>query len=183
MKLSRLFPLALLACLTTSAFAERADKDKPVNIEADKLTVNDKDKSQLFEGRVKLTQGTMQISASKVVVTQDANGFQKGVATGGEGGLARFKQKREGLDEYIEGEAERIEYEGKTDTAELFLRAFVKSGSDQVRGQYIRYNGVTETYLVTNGPNANVVPGTGRVTATIQPRRGNAQTPPASTKP
>jgi lipopolysaccharide export system protein LptA len=183
MKHTVLFFATLLALLSPlAAQAERADREKPVNIEADKLTVDDRNKIQTFEGRVKMTQGTLVILADKVVVTQDADGFQKGVATGGEGGLSRFRQKREGRDEYIEGEAERIDYDGKTDRAQLFRRAYVKSGRDEVRGQYIEYDGVTENYLVTNGPNATVQQSAPeRVRAVIQPK--SAASAPVATPP
>lgn len=151
--------------------AERADREKPVTVESDKLNVDDRNKVQVFEGAVRLTQGTLVIRSDKLVVTQDADGFQKGVATGGDGGLARFRQKREGSDEYIEGEAERIEYDGRTDKARLFNRAMTRSGQDETRGQYIEYDGYTEQYSVTNGPNANVVKGSKeRVVTTIMPK-------------
>ncbi|MDQ8021637.1 MAG: lipopolysaccharide transport periplasmic protein LptA [Moraxellaceae bacterium] len=173
--------LIILALLALPAHAERADRSKPVNIEADRLSVDDKNKVQTFEGRVKMTQGTLQILADKVVVTQDTDGFQKGVATGGEGGLARFRQKREASNEYIEGEAERIEYDGRRDKAQLFQRAHVKSGRDEVRGQYIEYDGLTENYLVTNGPDAKVVSTGERVRAVIQPKAGTPA--PAASAP
>lgn len=172
-----LLTLTLSLVCATPAFAERADRNQPVNIESDRLSVDDKNKVQIFEGRVKLTQGTLQILADKIVVTQDADGFQKGVATGGQGGLARFRQKREGSNEYVEGEAERIEYDGRVEKSKLFQRALVRSGRDEVRGQYIEYDGLTENYLVTNGPNATVVPGE-RIRATIQPK-GAASAPAA----
>lgn len=168
--------------LTPLVQAERADRDKPINIEADRMTVDDRSKVQVFEGRVRLAQGTLVITANKVVVSQDAEGYQKGVATGGDGGLARFRQKREGRDDFIEGEGERIEYFSRTDKAQLFQRAYLKSGQDEVRGQYVEYDGYTEKYLVTNGPNASVVPSGERVRAVIQPR-GSAASPPAAPKP
>lgn len=163
----------LLAALVlpTAVLAERIDREKPVTIESDKLNVDDRNKVQIFEGAVRLTQGTLVIRSDKLVVTQDADGFQKGVATGGDDGLARFRQKREGKDEYIEGEAERIEYDGRTDKARLFNRALTRSGQDETRGQYIEYDGYTEQYAVTNGPNANVVKGgKERVVTTIMPK-------------
>ena len=49
----------------------------------------------------------------------DPDGYQYGVATAQPGKLATFRQKRDGVDEYIEGEAERIEYDGKADTVTL----------------------------------------------------------------
>jgi len=168
--------LALLTC--GNALAERADRDKPVHLEAARVTVDDVKRTHIFEGNVVLSQGTLVIRTAKLVVTQDAEGFQKGVATSGEGGLARFRQKREGKDEYIDGEAERIEYDSRGEKAEFFNRAFVKSGADEVRGHYISYDGRTEQYLVTATPGAS--PGTkeGRVTAIIQPK--NAKPAPVA---
>jgi lipopolysaccharide export system protein LptA len=171
-----LLPRTLLTLAATSvllaspALAERADRNKPVNLEADRVTVDDIKRTHVFEGNVKLTQGTLVIRTAKLVVTQDADGFQKGVATGGEGGLARFRQKRDGKDEHVDGEAERIEYDARAEKAEFFTRAYVKSGVDEVRGNFISYDGMTERYLVTAAPGAK--PGTpeGRVTAVIQPK-------------
>ena len=179
--------LAILLCLAAAswpALAERADRDKPVNLEADRITVDDAKQVHVLEGRVQLVQGTLVIRAEKLVVTQDAEGFQKGVATGGESGLARFRQKRDGKDEYVEGEAERIEYDGRSEIAQFFQRAHVKSGQDEVRGQYISYNGKSENYVVTNGPGGSVVkPAEGkdsRVRAVIQPKQKNPGTSAAT---
>ena len=165
----RIFILSV--CISANyALAERADRDKPVYLEAARVTVDDAKHIHVFEGNVVLTQGTLTIRTAKLVVTQDAEGFQKGVATGGENGLARLRQKREDKDEWIEGEAERIEYDAKTQKAEFFNRAHVKSGSDEVRGHYIAYDGKTEQYLVTAAPGASPTSGESRVTAIIQPK-------------
>ncbi|HRH72638.1 lipopolysaccharide transport periplasmic protein LptA [Zoogloea sp.] len=173
---SALFVLLALAPL---AHAERADRSKPVNIEADRVTVDDKNKIHIFEGHVLLTQGTLTIRSDKLVVSQDAEGYQRGVATSGEGGLARFRQKREGKNEWVEGEGERIEHDARSELSQFFQRAKVRSGADEVRGQYIQFNGITETYLVTNGPNATTVPSQqGRVQVTIQPKKKDASAAP-----
>jgi lipopolysaccharide export system protein LptA len=181
--------MLILGCLLASplpAFAEKADREKPVNLEADRITVDDAKKLHIFEGHVQLVQGTLIIRSDKLVVTQDEEGFQSGVATGGEGGLARFRQKRDGKDEYVDGEAERIEYDGKADRAQFFLRAHIKSGQDEVRGQYISYDGKSETYLVTSGPRGTIappVPGKdSRVHAVIQPKESAAPNKPAGEK-
>jgi lipopolysaccharide export system protein LptA len=103
----------------------------------------------------------------------------RGIATGGEGGLARFRQKREGKNEWVEGEGERIEHDARSELSQFFQRGRVKSGEDEVRGQYIQFNGLTETYLVTNGPNATTVPSQqGRVQVTIQPKKKDAPAKP-----
>jgi len=159
--------LALLACST--AYAEKADRDKPVNIEADRVTVNEADKIQVFEGNVTLVQGTLVIRGDKIVVIQDVEGFQSGVVTGN---LAQFRVKREGKDEYIDGEAERIEHVAKTDMTKFFKRAHVKNGADDVRGEYLEYDGRADNYLVTNGPAGTVQPGRdNRVRVVIQPKK------------
>ncbi|MBS0357515.1 MAG: lipopolysaccharide transport periplasmic protein LptA [Proteobacteria bacterium] len=170
--------LALLALSTSFVFAEKADRSKPVNIEADRVTVDDKNKIHIFEGHVVLTQGTLTIRSDKLVVSQDMEGYQRGIATGGEGGLARFRQKREGKNEWVDGEGERIEHDARSELSQFFQRAHVKNGDDEVRGQYIQYNGVTETYVVTNGPNATTIPSQqGRVQVTIQPKKKGEASP------
>jgi lipopolysaccharide export system protein LptA len=164
---------AILTALSVPAFAEKADREKPMNLEADRISMDDIKKVQIFEGNVILTQGTLQIRTNKLVVTQDADGFQKGVATGGANGLARFRQKREGRDDYIEGEGERIEHDARDEKTEFFVRAWVKSGLDEVKGHYVSYDALSEKYLVTNaGGETKSAAGApqARVRAIIQPR-------------
>ena len=167
----------LLAALTLPAHAEKADREKPMNIEADRMSMDDVKKIQVFDGNVVIIQGTLQMRSNRLVVTQDADGFQKGVATGGADGLARFKQKREGVDEYVEGEGERIEHDARDEKTEFFIRGWVKSGEDEVKGPYISYDALTEKYLVTNGSGGQKT-ATGaaqaRVRAIIQPKGKNA---------
>ncbi|WP_291989243.1 lipopolysaccharide transport periplasmic protein LptA [Candidatus Accumulibacter sp. ACC007] len=166
----------LLAIVSMPAQAERADREKPVQLEADRMSIDDLNKVQVLEGNVILIQGTLQILTNRLVVTQDADGFQKGTATGGANGLARFKQKRDGKDDYVEGEAERIDYDARAEKSEFFNRAWVKSGLDEVRGAYISYDALNEKYLVTTGSGASKS-ATGaaqaRVRAIIQPRSKN----------
>ncbi|MGL1833178.1 lipopolysaccharide transport periplasmic protein LptA [Rhodocyclaceae bacterium SMB388] len=166
---ARLLPL-ILACtlLSQLAHAERADRSQPVNIEADRATVDDRNKTHTFEGNAILTQGTLTIRGEKLVVLQGADGFQTGIATGGRNGLATFRQRREGTDEYVEGEAERIEYDSRNEQAKLFNRARVTSGGDEVRGDYIEYDALTENYAARS--RAAAAGGDGRVRAVIQPR-------------
>ncbi len=164
--------LVLLAwCLLSAlpAHAERADRDKPLNIEADRVTVDDAKKTATFEGNVILTQGTLTIRGDRMIVQQDADGFQYGVAYGN---LASFRQKREGYDEYIEGWAERIEYDSKADKVQMFDRAYLKKSNDDVRGSYISYDATSEFFRVIGGGKQAATPGNpdGRVRAVIQPK-------------
>ncbi len=161
----------VLPFVAAPAMAEKADRDQPVNIEADRLTVDDRNKVHVFEGAVVLTQGTLTIRGDKLVVTQGADGFQKGVATASGSRLATFRQKREGTNDFVEGEAERIEYDSRAEQARLFNRARVVSGGDEVRGHYIEYDAISENYLASNAPGGEPTPsGGGRVRAGIQPK-------------
>lgn len=177
--------LCLLLTLAGPVLAERGDRDKPIHLEADRMSIDDIKKIQTLEGKVVLIQGTIELRTNHLVVTQDADGFQKGTATGGANGLARFRQKRDGRDEYFEGEAERIDYDARSEKAEFFNRAWVRSGLDEVRGQYISYDGINETYLATTGGPTKVA-GTAspaRVRAIIQPKsKAKAETSPAAQK-
>ena len=183
-----LLRIAAIACLgglifsASSARAEKADRDKPVNIEADRVSVDDVKKVQVFEGNVQLVKGTLIIRAERIVVTQDDDGYQRGVATGTPGHAPRFRQKREGQDDFIEGEGERIEHDAKAEKTEFFNHAWVKSGLDEVRGQFISYDARTENYFVTSGPNGGrAKPGsTDRVRAIIQPKNNDGAAPAAT---
>ena len=162
--------LTLLLAAAQPALAERADREKPIQLEAQRVTVDDAKKIQTLEGDVVLTQGTLVIQADRIIVTEDQYGFQKGTAFAGKDKLARFRQKREGKEEYIEGEAERIEYNTRNEVAELFHRAWVKSGEDQLKGDYIWYDSISEKYLVTAGESRDPKGPPPRVRAVIQPK-------------
>jgi len=174
-RIPRVAAIALIASAAlapTPLQAERIDREKPVNIEADRMTVDDLKKESVFEGNVTLIQGSMSLRADRVVVRQDAGGFNYAFAYGKP---AYFRQKREGLDEYIEGYAERMEYDGKQDKMQMFTNAQVRKGLDEVRGDYISYDAVTEFYQVLGSKQASTPTGTatpgGRVRAVIQPKK------------
>ena len=171
-ELKTLLTLAWCGCwlaLAAPAQAEKADRGKPINLESDRMRVDDAQKISVFEGKVVMTQGTLSIRADKITVRQDKEGHQYGSASGNP---ASFRQKRDGADEYIEGEAERIEYNGKIDKVEFFNRARLKrEPADEVRGNYISYDARTEYFTVSGGDGANASGGAeGRVRAVIQPR-------------
>ena len=169
----------LCLCLVHPSFAEKADRDKPIDLEADTVVVEDAKKTSTYQGNVVLTQGTLIIRADKLVVKEDAQGFQSGTAYGNP---ANFRQKREGYNEYIEGFANRIEYDSKQDKVQLFTSARMKRNEDEVRGNYISYDAKTELFQVIGG--AKTDPGGGRVHATIQPKvKTNSAVPPSPLKP
>lgn len=173
--LSLLIALALL--LPCAVRAEKADRDQPIDLEADTLTTNDAKKTSTYTGNVILTQGTLVIRADKLVVREDKDGFQHSTSTGNP---TTFRQKMEGKDEYIEGSAQRIEYDGRMDKVQLYTRAWVKRGDDIVHGDYIMYDAGAEfAEVIGGGPSAaTAATPKGRVKAIIQPKKKSAGTAP-----
>ncbi len=174
---------ALVLALMQGAHAERADRDKPVNIESDRMTADDAKKTATFEGGVVLTQGTLTIRADRIVVRQDESGFQYGVAYGTP---AKFRQKREGAEEFIDGEALRLEYDGRAERVEFFDDARLhRDGGDDVRGSYISYDAKTEYFTVNSGRQAAKSGRDSRVRATIMPKKSEPAKPaePLGLKP
>ena len=173
-RINNFFLLAavLLACPIGVAYAEKADREKPINIESDKMSLDNARHVSVFEGKVELTQGTLRLTAEKAVVTEDAAGNKFCVATGH---LASFRQKRDEANEYIEGFGERIEYNTLLGKIDFYVRARVKRDQDDVRGDYITYNTQTEIFRV-NSPEK-----TGRVRATLQPKNKEEKNSPAKT--
>jgi lipopolysaccharide export system protein LptA len=168
--------IVLILLSQTGAFAEKADRDKPINLEADKVTLDDNQKVSVFEGNVVLTQGTTKITANKITVRQEKDGNQKATAVGKP---ATFRTKRDAVEEFVDGSAERVEYDAKTDKVELFTNAWLRRDKDEVRGNYVSYEGTTEFYQALGGgaPNANSS-SPGRVTVVMQPKPKTASAEP-----
>ncbi len=151
--------------LATPAYAEQADRNKPVNLEADSVTLDDVKKISVYKGNVILSQGTLMLRADRVQVTQNASGLDKVSATGTP---VTFRQKVEGREEFIEGFASRIEFDSVNGQLELIGQAQLRRGSDELRGAQISYNANTEFYKVIGQPNAQT--SSGRVRAVIRPK-------------
>jgi lipopolysaccharide export system protein LptA len=180
--MTQLFYIAVLATSLLSAeraHAEAADRDKPIELEADSVIVDDAKKISTYIGGVVLTQGTLVIHADKLIVREGKNGFQSSTSTGNP---TTFKQKREGKNEYMTGSARRIEYDGRMDKVELYTKAWVKRGEDIVYGDYISYDANAEYAEVIGGKKSESAgPESGRVRAFIQPK--NKTTPSVQTTP
>ena len=133
--------LVVLLLLSTLSLAEKADRDKPIEIESDTMTMDDTKNVSIYTGDVILTQGTLIIKADELIVREDNQGFQHSTSTGNP---TSFKQKREGVEEYIEGIGQRIEYDGHMDKVHIYRNAIVKRGNDTVMGDYIIYDANAE---------------------------------------
>ncbi len=174
-----------LCAFAGAAFAERADRDKPVHVEADQVTIDDVRQVGIFTGDVVMTQGTLSINGDQVEVKQGQGGLEHGTVTGNP---AWFRQKREGVNEFVEGSGARIEYDAISGIMNIYGQAHVKRGQDDVRGDHIIYDPRKETFQVTGGQpqpeNKQLQPENKkeRVVVTINPKSASAP-PPADSLP
>jgi len=137
--------------------AEREDKNRPMNIEADALVHDDLKQVTVFSGHVVVTKGTIVLKGERMEIREDPQGFQFGLITPEPGARAFYRQKREGLNEFMEGEAERIEYDGRLDRVTLSQRAVLRryrgtALNDEMSGQVITYDHLSETFRVDAKP-------------------------------
>ena len=181
--------VALAAGLAAPAAAEKADRGKPLSIEADQPGTLDLIKQVVvFNGNVVVAQGTMAIRADKVEVRERPDGHRSATALGSAGKPASFRQKREGVDETIEGQAERIEYDSRGDVVRFAGNAQVRrlrgtTPADEITGNLITYDNGNETFSVQGGAPAPAAggasaPSSGRVRVVITPRPEAAASAP-----
>ena len=184
-----LFSLRLLAAgafalsLAAPAAAEKSDREKEIQVLADRLSADDAKKEAVYEGNVIVTQGTMRITSARIVVREDAEGFRKYVATGDP---VTFRQKRDKVDDWIDGSAQRAEFDDRNDQLRLFNGARLRSSQGELAGDYISYDRAKEFFEVTGAaPGAPAPAASSRVKATIIPQKKGAdgKAAPASAQP
>jgi lipopolysaccharide export system protein LptA len=158
-----------------ACFAERADRNEPMHLEADQVIMDDAQQISTFIGNVRLSQGTLLIRGDKIVVEQDKNGIKQATAYGN---TAEFRQKREGLDGYVEGYGESIEYDARTGTLNFHKKARLKRDQDEVSGDHITYNAKTEIFKVDGSDANSKSDPPQRVRAVLQPNANKGMASP-----
>ena len=186
-----------VALIAGEAHAEKADRQKPLTIEADRnSTIDLARKVVVFDGRVVLTQGTLRMTADRVEVTEVAEGQRTAVAKGLPDAPATFREKRDGVDETVEGRAQTIEYDSREDLIRLSGKAVVRrlrgtQLADEFSGETIVWNGAKEFFSVlplTSGAATAGAPGAAgtadrRVRAIFTPDPAKQEAVPASPPP
>ena len=177
----------LALCISLMAwpcFAEKADRDKPMQIEADSMRHDEAKLLTQFTGKVLATKGTLILRAARMEVQQDSQGRQVAKLWAAPNERVFFRQKREGLNEFTEGEAEEVTYDNQADIVTLMRRAEVRilrgtEVANQLQGHSIVFNNITEVITVDGQPSQSAER---RVRATLVPRAKTADTtPPAMT--
>lgn len=164
--------LLLAAALTTAASAALAlpdDRDQPIHIESDRAQRDGREGITIYEGDVRLRQGTLHIRADRLEIRTDANNEVMEVIA--EGRPAQFEQQPNPDEPPVDAEARRIHYQVADDRLELTTQARLKQGEATMTGNRIDYNIATE--LVTAQGDADS--DRPRIEMVIPPRRERSQ--------
>lgn len=167
--LSRPLLLMALLALALPVCAEKADREKPIRYSANSLDGNDADQSVLLTGKVEIVQGTIVLKADRVVLKQQGDGTYNVSATGKP---VFFRQKMDNSEEFVDAQAQRIEYLGSKDLVELYDQGWIKRGKDELRGNFLTYNSNNGVFAGrgTWPPAAAAPTGDGRISGVIQPK-------------
>jgi lipopolysaccharide export system protein LptA len=162
--------LVAVVLSSLSAWAEKADREKPTQVEANRMSADDARRMNIFEGNVVVTRGTIRVLADRLVVRQDGEGNQVTTATGEP---VRFRQRQDPKPpatqgEWMDGEARRIVIDDAKGTIELFENARVNRGGDEVAGDYIYVDQRSDFFQVSAGKGKSE--SEGRVRAILQPK-------------
>ena len=180
---------AFFSLLSLSASAERADSLKQAVISFDSLDVDEVTQTRILTGNVILTRGTLTMKSDRALVKETPEGYMSVTLTAGPGRVATFRQKRDGgPDLWMEGQAERIEYDERVEVVKLFSKAVVKELeggrlTNELDGAYISYDSRREVATVRNDPSGESRVGGGRGTLIIAPRRTAPAAAPAAATP
>lgn len=170
------------------ARAEKADRSKPMVVEADRDGVVDLQRQVLvYTGNVVISQGSMVLRAERVEMRTLPDGYRAASALGSPAKPASWRQRRDGVDETVEGSADRIDFDGRADSLRFVgngavrrLRAGVVA--DEITGASILWDNTAEVFKVEGG-NATPTNPTGRVRAVLSPRAEPAASAAPATSP
>jgi lipopolysaccharide export system protein LptA len=182
--------LALLLTLTGAlmgapALAEKADRTKSFVIEADKPGVLDLQRQTLvFNGNAVISQGSMLLRAERIEMRETPDGYRAATAIGSANKPASWRQRRDGVDETVEGTADRIEFDGRSDTLRFVGNGAVRrlragTVADEITGASIVWDNLAEVFKVEGGTATPANP-SGRVRVILSPRTEAAASAPAS---
>jgi lipopolysaccharide export system protein LptA len=179
--MKKIFVLALLGLGAFNAQAEKADSGKQAVINYDSLYVDEVTQTTVLTGQVVVTKGTLVLEADKAVIKESPEGDMYVTLTAAPGKLANFRQKRDGGPNlWVEGQAQRIEYDERANVMKLFSDARIRQlegtkMTDEIQSAFISYDSMREVFVARNDPSGESKPGQGRGTMIIAPRKPRAQ--------
>lgn len=176
--------MAVLMGAAAMARAEKADQFKPLNIASDQGGRVDMARQRTeFSGNVVLSKGSLLLKAERIDVRETGDGYFQAYANGQTGKQVSFRQARDVPGEAVEGFADQVEYDTRSDTVRFIGNAVVhrtvgNSVADEVSGAVIVYDNRSEVFTLDGGKTSPHP--TGRVRVVIMPRGSAASAEPAA---
>jgi len=146
--------IGLVICMGNNAHSEKADQDKPVIVQAEKVSVNDVKQIYDLNGEILLIKGSIIVTGEDGHITVDPQGYEFIDVKSMPDTVASFRQRREGIpDEFMQGLATQVVYDSKTELLTLTGDASLKrllnmQLLDQLRGWKIEYDDIKQYYRV-----------------------------------
>ncbi|MCE2657123.1 MAG: lipopolysaccharide transport periplasmic protein LptA [Rubrivivax sp.] len=163
--------------------AEKADRNKPMTIDADKPMRLDYERQvYVIAGNVLISQGTLQLRAERVELREGKDGRRNATAIGDTQRPASYRQKLDAPQEWAEATADRIEYDSRTEVLRMtgnatWRRLRANEVADEISGHSIVWDQRTSQVDVSGGVPSVANPG-GRVRAVFSPRPESAASAP-----
>lgn len=170
-----LFLLVLLMPMLEAA-AEKADSLKKAEFSAEYSVIDGKKNTTTLSGNVELTRGSMIIRADRAVFAETAEKSRNFNLYGTVSDQVFFRQKRDGgPDLWMEGVADHVEYDEKTEMVKFISKARVrylegKRITQEQVGEFLSYDSLNDVFVAANSSSGKHIPGAGRVTLTIEPK-------------
>jgi len=154
------FCLTIFSAIANFAYAEKADQDKPLILEAEKVSVNDVKQIYDLNGQVLLIKGSIIVTGQDGHLQVDSEGYEFVDVKGEPDKTASFRQRREGrAEEFMQGNGSQVIYDAKTELLTLTGDASLKrlldmQMLDKLNGWKIEYDDVKQYYRVIPPQNA-----------------------------
>ncbi|MFL6657888.1 MAG: lipopolysaccharide transport periplasmic protein LptA [Massilia sp.] len=175
--MKKIIAFALFGLTALGASAEKADAGKQAVIDYSTLSVDEVTQTSILAGDVIVTKGTLVLRAEKATVKKTPDEDMLVTLNAGAGKLATFRQKRDGgPDLWVEGEAQRIEYDERTAIMKLFGNAKIRQSegnrtTDEIQSEYISYDSLREVFTAHNEASGASKTGGARGRMIIAPRK------------
>lgn len=189
--MKKILLLAIMSLAAASTLAEKADAGKQTVIDAGSVDFDEISQTRTLTGDVVVKKGTLLLKADKAVLKESPEGDTHVTLLSNAARPATFRQKRDGgPDLWVEGQAQRIEFDDRTSVVKLFTGAEIRQlegnvASDEIKAEFISYDSLKEVFSGRNDASGETKSGKSRVTMVIAPRKPRPAPPaaPAPVKP
>lgn len=158
--------ILIVATMPASAWALDSDRDQPMHLEADSVTIDDQKKISRYSGAVQMSQGSVRATGDEIVVHSNEDGPERIIIMGSP---ATFRQRPQGKEQDAYGHARRIEHDTERETTLFIGEARFWQDKEEFAGASIEYDAARDRVRAQGSTD-----GSSRVRIVIQPKNQSA---------